>query len=132
MHALRPGMLAMLMLAAAGLAAPAPAQESGITIEAAIARDVVDRLPVDTGSVFAADVDLLWCWMRVTGAEPGTTLEHVWSYGEHEWVVPLTIGGSPWRTYSRKRILAEWVGEWTVAIRDADGNVLETLTFTIG
>jgi hypothetical protein len=70
-------------------------------------------------------------WTRVTGAA-NTTIEHVWRHGDHELVVPLEIGGSPWRTWSRKNIPPEWDGEWTFEVRDADGQVVSTTTFTVG
>lgn len=115
-----------------GAAGPLSAQEADITVEAAIARDVVDRMPVDTGSTFSADVGQLSCWTRVSGAE-GITIEHVWIHGPHENAITLpAIGGSPWRTWSNKTIPADWTGEWRVEIRDEDGNVLETVRFTVG
>lgn len=120
---------ACLLASTAGVAL---AQESDITVEVAIATDVVDRMPVDGGSAFAADVGSLWCWTRVSGAE-GKTLSHVWIHGPHERTLTLpAIGGSPWRSWSNKNIPEAWTGEWRVEIRDEDGSVLETVTFTIG
>lgn len=123
--------VSLFALGVAGLVAPLAAQEQGVTVEAVIARDVVDREPVDGGTVFPVDVERLFCWMRVQGAEPGTVIEHVWKFAGYEWVVPLEIGGTHWRTFSNKTILPEWTGEWTVEIRDGTGNVLETVAFTV-
>lgn len=121
------------VLALALAAAPLAAQQSGIMVETAVARDIVDRMPADTGATFPADVGKLWCWTRVTGAEPGTTLQHVWMRGTDEMgTVSLAIGGSPWRTYSSKNIEPSWTGEWRVEVRDATGNVLATKSFTVG
>ncbi len=115
----------------AGLPAMASAQMS---VEAVVATDVVDREPVGADSAFAADVGRVWCWTRVTGApEMGTTLHHVWIRdGEELADVELTIGGSSWRTWSNKAIPPEWAGAWRVEIRDAEGTVLETVSFTVG
>jgi len=121
-------MVLLVTLLVGGLTASAGAQE--MTVEAAIAMDVVDRMPVDTASTFSADVGQLWCWTKITGAE-GMTIEHVWSYGEWEWVVPLQIGGSPWRTYTSKKVMADWTGDWTVTVRTSAGEVLETINFTV-
>ncbi len=123
--------VSLFALVVAGLVAPVAAQELGVTVEAVIARDVVDREPVDAGSAFTADVERLFCWMKVEGAEAGTMLEHVWKFAGYEWVVPLEVGATHWRTFSNKRILPEWTGEWTVEIRDETGNVLKTVTFTV-
>ena len=132
MKAIRRALLfALVPLAIAALATPTAAQEmQEITVEGAIAADVVDMEPVEPGTTFSADVGTLWCWTKVTGAE-GTTVEHVWSFGEYEWVVALDLGGSPWRTYSSKKIVPEWTGDWTVTVRTMDGQVLEELTFTV-
>lgn len=122
------GVLALLVHAA-----PLAAQQTGMTVEVAVARDIMDRMPADTGSVFAADVGKLWCWTRVTGAEAGTTIQHVWIRGSDEMAaVSLTLGGSPWRTYSSKNIQPDWTGQWRVEVRDAGGNVLATKSFTVG
>jgi hypothetical protein len=111
---------------------PAPAPAPGaVTVEAVLARTVVDRMPQDSATTFAADVGEIVLWTRVTGGE-GQTLYHVWFYGDTEvGNVPLSIGGSPWRTWSRKQVPAEATGDWHVEIRDAAGNVIERLDFTI-
>ena len=45
-------------------------------------------------------------------------------------VEDLAIGGSHWRTYSRKALHQGLTGTWTVEARDAEGNVLASSTFT--
>jgi len=132
--------VAMLLGLASGLAAQdttaaapaAPAAQSTATVEAVLARSVLDRAPQDTGVAFPADVGQLVLWMRVTGGE-GQTLNHVWFHGDTEvGNVPLMIGGSPWRTWSRKTIPMEATGAWHVEIRDAAGTVLKRIDFTVG
>jgi hypothetical protein len=102
-----------------------------ISVEAEIAGQIVDRMPQDVGTSFPADVGQLFCWTRLTGAT-GTTIHHVWIHGDMEFPVAQAIGGSPWRTWTSKTIPAEWAGDWRVEIRDEDGDVLETLRFTVG
>lgn len=110
----------------------APAAPQAVTVEAVLARNVVDRAPQDTGTAFPADVGSVVLWTRVTGGA-GQTLNHVWFYGDTEvGNVPLTIGGSPWRTWSRKTIPAEATGAWHVEIRDSAGTVLQRIDFTVG
>jgi len=131
--------VAMLLGLASGLAAQdttaaaaAPAVQSSATVEAVLARSVLDRAPQDTGVAFPAEVGQLVLWMRVTGGE-GQTLNHVWFHGDTEvGNVPLTVGGSPWRTWSRKTIPMEATGAWHVEIRDAAGTVLKRIDFTVG
>jgi hypothetical protein len=112
-------------------AAP-PAAASDVQVEAVLARNVVDRTPQDTGSAFSDSVGTVVLWMRVTGAN-GQTLHNVWFHGGDEvGNVPLTIGGSPWRTWSRKTIPVEATGAWHVEIKDEAGNVLKRIDFTVG
>lgn len=124
-----------LLLTLAAL--PAVAAE-GTTLdveEAAIARGVEERRPLDAGTDFPADVGELFCFTRITGGsdDAETSVVHVWRRGDEEVArVPLPVRGASWRTWSRKRILPSWTGEWTVDVEDAAGNVLETLRFTVG
>src|SRR5439155_1613649 len=82
--------VALSLLAGGGLAAQdttkaaAPAQPAAASVsvdEAAVAKNVVDRVPQDTGSVFPVDVGQLVLWTKVSGAA-GTALHHVWFHGD--------------------------------------------------
>lgn len=118
----------MFCLAAAAFAA---LQELQVE-EAVLCKAVVDRAPQDPGETFPADVGQLYCFSRIIGGSEGTTLTHVWKMGETQMAaVDLTVGGSPWRTWSSKTIDPSWTGAWTVEIQDGQGNVLRTLGFTI-
>jgi hypothetical protein len=110
------------------IAVPASAQ---VTVEAQLGTGIMESMPRGTGTSFPADVGTVYCWTRVTGAA-GQGIRHVWMHEGMEFPVELEIGGSPWRTWSSKQIPPEWSGEWSVRILDADGAVLETLTFTVG
>ncbi|HLQ60023.1 MAG TPA: DUF2914 domain-containing protein [Gemmatimonadales bacterium] len=121
---------------AAPAAPPAPAAAaapaSNVNVEAVLARTLVDRAPQDTGSAFPDSVGTVVLWMRVTGAN-GQTLHHVWFHGgDQVGDVPLTIGGSPWRSWSRKTVPTDAKGAWHVEIRDAAGTVLKRIDFTVG
>ena len=112
-------------------AAP-PAAASSVNVEAVLARTLVDRAPQDTGTAFPDSVGTVVLWMRVTGAN-GQTLHHVWFHGDDQvGDVPLTVGGSPWRTWSRKTIPADAKGAWHVEIRDEAGKVIKRIDFTVG
>jgi hypothetical protein len=113
-------------------AAPAPAPSITVT-EAVIAKTLADRVPQDTGSAFPAEVGQVVCWTKISGASGGATIHHVWFHGDTQvGDVELTVGGSPWRTWSRKNIPTDATGAWHVEIRDASGNMLRRVDFTIG
>lgn len=120
--------------AAAPAPTPVPPAASTLTVtEAAIARTVVDRAPQDTGSAFPAAVGQLVCWTKIAGATGETTVHHVWFHGETQvGDIELHLGGSPWRTWSRKTVPADWTGPWHVEVRDASGAVLKRLDLTVG
>jgi hypothetical protein len=112
-------------------AAPAAPAAGAVTADIQIGKSVANHMVADTGSAFPADVGTLVAWTAVTGAG-GTAIKHVWAHGPHADTVTLNIGGSPWRTYSRKTIPAEWTGQWTLTVLDASGAVVATKTFTVG
>jgi hypothetical protein len=123
----------LVLVALAAGAAPAQEAATAVSVEAVLARSVVDRLPQDTGTAFSADVGELVLWTRVTGATAESAIHHVWLRGDQEVAdIELRVGGSPWRTWSRKTIPADWTGAWHVEVRDAAGAVLKRIDFTIG
>jgi hypothetical protein len=143
LEAVVPKILSLLLLVAAAgplaaqdsmqAAAPAP---SALTVAlGVVARSVADRTPQDTGTTFPADVGQLVCFTEIEGAtaDAPETIHHVWFRGDEQVAdVELAIGGSPWRTWSRKTVPADWTGPWHVEIRDAGGTVLKRIDFTVG
>ena len=116
-------------------AAPAPAPTaSALTVEqSVVARAVVDRAPQDSGSAFAPDVGQLVLFTKITGGAAGTTIHHVWFHGDEQVAdVELHVDGSPWRTWSKKTVPADWTGPWHVEVRDAAGAILKRVDFTVG
>ncbi len=136
---MRPLPLLLLATCTAGIAAaqdPAPtvvASPAAVAVEAVLARSIVDRVPQETGLAFPADVGELILWTRVSHANPDETIHHVWFHGDEQVAdVALRVGGSPWRTWSRKTIPAGATGAWRVEVRNAAGQVLQRVDFTIG
>jgi hypothetical protein len=125
--------LALALIVTMTVSSPIAAQQAApqVSVEAVLARNVVDRVPSDTGITFTADVGSVSLWMRATGAD-GQVLHHVWFHGEKELGnVPLTISGSPWRAWTRKTITPDMTGAWHVEIRDHAGTVLKRIDFTV-
>jgi len=119
--------------APAPAAAPAAAPATAIEVtEGVVAKAVLDRQPQDTGSTFPADVGQVVCWTKLSGAE-GSSVHHVWFHGDTQvGDVELQVGGSPWRTWSKKSVPPDWTGAWHVEVRDAAGTVLKRFDFTVG
>lgn len=130
-------MAAVLLLAVMAAAQDKPEvvqPAAGISIEPVLCTGIMDREPVGAAESFPAEVDKVYLWTKVTGAAEGeTTIHHVWlREGQEMADVELPVRGTPWRTYSYKTIPPEWAGNWEVKVTGADGNVIKSVTFTVG
>lgn len=60
----------------------------------------------------------------------GHTVTHRWEYaGEVVAEVPFEVGGPRWRVYSKKRLLPDQAGTWSVVVVDESGWVLHAEMF---
>jgi len=101
-------------------------------VEGVIAASVVDRTPQDVSDSFPATVSKLYAFTKIAGAKGDTTIKHLWFYGDRLMAeVKLPVRSSNWRTYSSKRILPSWTGEWRVDIVTEDGALLKSIGFHI-
>lgn len=97
-----------------------------------ITTQIVNRQPVDQIQTFSASVGKLYCFTRITGAQGDTTITQVWYHeGKVMARVQLPVRSSDWRTWSSKRIMPGWAGAWKVEVLDAQGNILQTIPFTL-
>jgi hypothetical protein len=120
----------------------AGANAQGLFVQEAMFTNVelVDRSPASVGGCtvaacstrYADTVGTVIFWTRLAGGAPGRWVEHVWFHGENEIArVRQKVEGSTWRTWTRKRILPEWTGDWRVEVRAEDGTLLAERFFTI-
>ena len=121
-----------LGILALGLIAAVPPTQQAPSVELAVGKSIASGNPVDTASSFGADVGQVAAWSRVTGLAAGSKITHLWIHGADSSKVELNIGGSPWRTYSRKTIPADATGDWTIEVLGPDGAKLATKTIKIG
>ena len=106
--------------------------EELVVEQATISVDIADREPVNPGNSFSASANKLYCFTKIAGAMSATNVTHVWYFGDVERArISLAVGGTPWRTYSSKRLQPHDVGPWRVDILDAIGNTMETVRFDI-
>jgi hypothetical protein len=120
---LAPG-VALLLAGSAVVAGELQVTHSGV------GESVVERELVGPSERFVEGGEV-WFWNRVEGGDEGDLLRHVWlRAGEEVATVELEVGGSPWRTYSRKKMYPGSAGSWAVEARTADGAVLSRREFT--
>jgi hypothetical protein len=105
--------------------------EDGIRITAfGVGTDVVNRELSGEGDTFPEGGQIVF-WTKVEGGSGGDVIQHVWIHqGTERLTVDLGIGGSHWRTYSRKTLHRGLTGEWTVEARTTAGEVLASSRFT--
>ncbi len=120
----------------------AGANAQGLFVQEAMFTNVelVDRAPASVGGCTVAacstrypdTVGTVIFWTRLAGGAPGRWVEHVWFRGENEIArVRQKVEGPTWRTWTRKRILPEWTGDWRVEVRAEDGTLLAERFFTV-
>ena len=114
-------------------ASPAAAPASAMAAEVEVCTGITERMPTGSATSFGADVGSLYCWCKITGARGETAIKHVWLRdGKEMATVELSAKGDPWRTFSQKRILPQWTGNWEVKVVDAAGTTLKSVSFTVG
>lgn len=93
--------------------------------------DREQRTAIGEAERFPASSERLYCLSDVRDAEGG----QVWHAWIHEGVtrarVALPVRGKRWRTWSSKRLLPSWTGDWEVKVLTDDGIVLSTVRFTV-
>ena len=101
-------------------------------VDATITTAIENRMPVDKIEVYPADFGKLYYFTRIVGASEETQVAHVWYYEDQEMArVPLAVQSADWRTFSSKRFLPQWRGQWSVVVEDEQGDALAEVTFRL-
>lgn len=101
-------------------------------VDGVITTGIEQQMPVDQVEIYPADFGKLFCFTRIIGAKENTQVSHVWYYQDDEMArVTLSVGSADWRTYSSKRFLPQWSGEWKVVVLDAEQNVISSIPFRL-
>ncbi len=100
--------------------------------EGSITTEINNRQPIDEVQSVSVEVGKLFCFTRVAGASGGTSIFHVWYRNGVEMArVELPVRSSDWRTWSSKRLVPHWRGEWRVEVLDPAGELLRSLSFNL-
>lgn len=96
------------------------------------ARTLIDPRDEFAASEFSADAGQVYCLTRVMNLDHAATVTHAWYHdGKTMARVELNVGSSDWRTWSSKRILPAWTGDWEVKVLDVNGVVLASAGFVV-
>ncbi len=113
----------------APVASEPPAASTVRVARATFTTGVVDREPQDAIRTLSNDnVEIFFFSEILDGA--GATITHRWEWnGQMMAEVPFEVGGPRWRIFSSKKLNPTWLGEWTVSLVDAAGQVLSRESF---
>lgn len=121
----------LLLLVFCSLCVTAQAAELQV-LDGAITTGIESQMPVDQIQTYSADYGKLYCFTRIVGAQEPTEVTHVWFYQEQEMArVTLPVLSPDWRTYSSKRFLPQWAGDWKVIVEDKEGRPLADFSFQL-
>ena len=112
---------------------PAVAQEQPALVleEIHICTGVQNRQPSGVGTVFPENLDKIYCFTKIGGAEGTTYIDHVWYFGDKEIArVKLPVKSQSWRTWSSKK-LHMGLGHGHVEIVSESGAILGKAEFEI-
>ncbi len=115
-------------------ALPVRAAETLKITEMAVTTKIVRGNPIDAvRRISSTSGKALYCFTRLVNPGGGeTTVKHIWYKDEKpvgEQV--LKVKGEKWRTWSKRLIDHESVGEWRVDALDGEGKLLKSVKFRI-
>ena len=102
--------------------------------ESVLTTGIVNRQPVDDLQaqyrVPAQGISKVYFFTRVTDYA-GKQVMHRWLYGDQVMAeVNLSVGSDNWRTYSSKRMVSAWNGDWQIDVL-VDGEVVHSFPFSV-
>ena len=97
-----------------------------------VAADIQNREPIGIAETFSASTDMVYCFLETTNIKQDTQVTFKWYYeGKeiHSYEMPLKKGDR-WRTFTYKNLYGQ-KGTWEVAVKDASGETVKTVSFTV-
>jgi hypothetical protein len=108
---------------------PVQAQEARVAL-AQFTTAIENREPIDQVAFVSNEVEKVFFYTDLRGLE-GQTISHRWLYnGTVMAHVPFEVRGPRWRVWSSKKLIPDLIGDWTVEIVTAEGEVIAAETFT--
>ena len=107
--------------------------QAEITVEKMnICTTMENRQPVGVDSVFSSDVGQLYCYTLMTTTHDTVTVSHVWFFNDKQMAkVDLTLRAKTCRTWSSKKIMSDWTGDWRVEVQTTSGEVISKKQFRV-
>ncbi len=123
---------AVMLISVATVMAIPLAHAEGEVARAIVTTDVVDREPVNDLEMIPAGEETVLLFTDLRNMQ-GQTVLHRWIHGDEQMAeVSFDVRGPRWRVWSSKKMVPEWVGNWTVQVIDTAGVVVAEKSFTYG
>ncbi len=98
-----------------------------------ICKSIYKRTPVGSDIIFTNNVDSLYCYTRIQNPGPKREVKHIWYYNNQMMTqVRYNVRKSNiYRSWTKKTILANQIGNWRVDIQDNKGTIIGSKDFKI-
>ena len=98
-----------------------------------ICKSIDKRNPVGSDIVFTNKVDSLYCFTRIQNPGPKREVKHIWYYDNQVMTqVRYNVKKSNiYRSWTKKTILSNQIGNWRVDIQDNNGTIIGSKNFEI-
>ena len=98
-----------------------------------ICKSIYKRTPVGSDIIFTNNVDSLYCYTRIQNPGPKREVKHIWYY-DNQMMTQVRYNvkkSNIYRSWTKKTILPNQIGNWRVDIQDNNGTVIGSKTFKI-
>ena len=98
-----------------------------------ICKSIYKRTPVGSDQIFTNNVDSLYCYTRIQNPGQKREVRHIWYYKDKMMTqVRYNVRKSNiYRSWTKKTILPNQIGDWRVDIQDNNGTTIGSKTFKI-
>ena len=98
-----------------------------------ICKSIYKRTPVGSDLIFTSNVDSLYCYTRIQNPGQKREVKHIWYFKDQMMTqVRYNVRKSNiYRSWTKKTILPNQIGEWRVDIQDNNGTIIGSKSFKI-
>ena len=98
-----------------------------------ICKSIYKRTPVGSDLIFTSNVDSLYCFTRIQNPGQKREVKHIWYFKDQMMTqVRYNVRKSNiYRSWTKKTILPNQIGDWRVDIQDNNGTIIGSKSFKI-
>ena len=98
-----------------------------------ICKSIYKRTPVGSDLIFTSNVDSLYCYTRIQNPGQKREVKHLWYFKDKMMTqVRYNVRKSNiYRSWTKKTILPNQIGDWRVDIQDNNGTIIGSKSFKI-